>query len=428
MRLEGLSRLLVLLVCLGAGTSCTSYRHWHTAPGVTPSQPLQPFITRSYEPALATNRTGKTFAVVEFDEQGELWQREQLSGLLTHIDEVKRSGQNVLLMLYVHGWNHNASPRSENYRRFRALIEELPIESIKLGPSNERPNHLMGVYIGWPGRGIDTRVFSVPWAETRWGASTGLGTRMVGGLYDFVYQLSDLPRVFTFWNRAGVAEKVSQVAATETLLAITAALKMPVINEQEQLGDMRMIVIGHSMGGLVVERAMNQALLGIMLTSSPMGALFLREGTILLEEGRDALMDCQARVAELAEASEQTSEAYEAAAQDKILAEEKIREGEYMIDYAFPRPADLIILVNPAVEALGAHQMIQALSKRTAETMGEFVHYGIGEHRPLIVSISSNWDSATRMAFPLTHGLGSILERFRSPASGLHGQRILKMK
>src|SRR5262245_15426994 len=83
-----------------------------------------------------TNRNCRTAAIeepsskryllcfVEFDDQGWLWDRNQLLAMLKKIQE-EEDHQRLVIIVYVHGWQHNASYDDENVRMIRRDLQVL---------------------------------------------------------------------------------------------------------------------------------------------------------------------------------------------------------------------------------------------------------------------------------------------------------------
>jgi pimeloyl-ACP methyl ester carboxylesterase len=90
-------------------------------------------------------------------------------------------------------------------------------------------------------------------------------------------------------------------------------------------------------------------------------------------------------------------------------------------------PADLILLMNPALDALSSWQLIDFLKRAQARVE---LHSADGEIRPargpIIASFTSEADTATGVAYPLGRTLDSLFAAFRSDhAPGEPSQRYL---
>jgi len=65
-----------------------------------------------YRPTSLEEHTDYSLAFIEFDDQGELWSPSQLDSALAHLERLN-AGPGVALVVYVHGWNNDASTRDE---------------------------------------------------------------------------------------------------------------------------------------------------------------------------------------------------------------------------------------------------------------------------------------------------------------------------
>ena len=165
---------------------------------------------------------GRTYRLsfVEFDEKGDFWDRRQLGKASRRMSKTK---QPVLLVIYIHGWHHNANDRAPGGKNpgdvetFRCLLSELAISA------TIQPLQVHGVYLGWRGR-------------------------LVQGPLDYL----------TFLGRKNAATRVAGTPVTETIFEL-------IRQARRASREAKCVVIGHSFGGLVLEKAMAQALTGSVL-------------------------------------------------------------------------------------------------------------------------------------------------------------------
>ena len=60
---------------------------------------------------------------IEFDEQGDFWDREQLRKT---VQAIRDTGRPVLLVTYIHGWQNNSNPNdADDVSQFRGLLARL---------------------------------------------------------------------------------------------------------------------------------------------------------------------------------------------------------------------------------------------------------------------------------------------------------------
>lgn len=241
------------------------------------------------ETEVAGGRTVR-LSFVEFDEKGDFWDRRQLGKAGRYVREAKKP---VLLVLFIHGWHHNAAGRKPGGKNpgdvetFQRLLGELA--------TSDSTRHLQvhGVYLGWRGR-------------------------LVQGPLDYL----------TFLDRKGAATRVAGTPVTETIFQL-------IRQARRYHQGSKCVVIGHSFGALVLEKAMAQAMAGSLLAQ-----------------------DVQSR------------------------------------GQPVNAPADLILLVNSAAESIYAKEM--------KDMFARMPHRGsVNANRPLLISMTSKSDTATKTYFPL---------------------------
>ena len=207
-------------------------------------------------------KSGYDVAFIEFGEQGSYQDPTQLQNA---VDLIKRTSR-PLVITYVHGWHHGA--QSADVEKFSGWLAE--ISKSKL--IRDAGLHPVGVYLGW--RGESTTVPVV--------------------------------RQFTFFSRKAAAERLaSNFDCYDAIAAVSQAAR-----ESHGPTGQYTVLIGHSFGGLVVERAVAHAI---------------------------------------------NAEMHGHAAADRSL------------------PADLILMVNPASDSILTRQMIAALYSRHTENSRPFL-------------------------------------------------------
>jgi hypothetical protein len=227
-------------------------------------------------------------AYIELDASGHFFDRTQVDRAVALIQSLKHPAgggdQAVSMFLFVHGWKNNASEESGNVWGFRWMLDHY---------AARLPMPVVGVYIAWPG------------------------------------DVTRVGKFFSFWNRQSVANSVGAGDLDEALQRLLLATK----EDGDKSRASNAVMIGHSFGGLVLERAAIR-LINDQLAGVPNG------GTI----------------APL---------------------------------------ADLTLLLNEAGPASQAHQFLKDL-------LNDHVHYEDSARKPypLMVSMTSDGDAATKIAFP----------------------------
>ena len=85
---------------------------------------------------------------VEFDDKGQLWDRAQMRKLLDRI-AAESASQDVLMMVFVHGWKHSAKAGDENIKSFRRTLKRLSAMESQLAVlAAIEPRKVVGIYLG----------------------------------------------------------------------------------------------------------------------------------------------------------------------------------------------------------------------------------------------------------------------------------------
>jgi hypothetical protein len=177
---------------------------------------------------------------IEFDDQGQVFEREQMDAVINTLNE-QAASQDLLMVVFVHGWKHSAAPGDGNIGTFREGLERLSeLESRVSRETGTQERKVVGIYLGWRG-----------------------GSVTLPGVKEL-----------TFWDRKNTAHKVGHGGVTEVVsrLELVRNTKDAMVGEQGR-SRTRLVVIGHSFGGAVVYSALSQILMtGFVNTVGPAGA------------------------------------------------------------------------------------------------------------------------------------------------------------
>lgn len=182
---------------------------------------------------VSANHTGDDF-VIQVDDYGQFWDSSVPTRTLDRINELSQTS-NVIVLLFVHGWHHDAGPDNKDLRDFslsvadtrRRLIDSSNPESevYRLSRKNLTGSEslsIVSIYIGWRGR-------SLPW------------------ILDYA----------TFWGRKAAAERVGEGDLREFLGRLNALYRER--REQRATGATHnffgLTSFGHSFGGQVLFRS-----------------------------------------------------------------------------------------------------------------------------------------------------------------------------
>ena len=180
--------------------------------------------------------TNYLLGLVEFDDQGWLWSRKQMDAVLDRLAS-EDSTNGLLIMVYVHGWNHNASWDDDNVAMFRTNLTELAEMERQLSRDGGwRPRTVAGVYVGW--RGLSSNI--------------GLFSRL------------------SFWDRKNTAHEVGRGAVTEFYGRLEDLRNNSRVRHAHETRrkQTQLIIIGHSLGGALTYSALAPLLVERSVQSS----------------------------------------------------------------------------------------------------------------------------------------------------------------
>jgi hypothetical protein len=130
-------------------------------------------------------------SVVEFDDQGKLWNKDQQLGALDGLVEdagAKKNG--AIILVFVHGWQENADVVNATVRCFRRMLYTWYQDE---GPDGRR---IIGVYVGWRGQSQRLPLLKYLTFWTRKKAAHKIGR---GDMDELLVHLGDLKhRLMTF--------------------------------------------------------------------------------------------------------------------------------------------------------------------------------------------------------------------------------------
>lgn len=300
-----------------------------------------------YEDKVAT--TGKPcIAFVEYDDMGEPFDRggnghpHELDAALNLIRDSRQYAKGVsnpdpakrrapsklpIIVVFIHGWKHNASEPDLNVQGFEDTIRYLSgqvVSNLRNTPCSASDSHcqyadhpIIGVYIGWRG--------------------------------DLVNKYLPVSQNFSYFNRENAAEHTGSDNLTHALMAISKAAGHAA-DYDEPVDPSFLIFVGHSFGGLVLERSVNQAM--------------IRE------------FDRTSRMKQ------------------------------------FVPIADLIVYVNSAAAATFSKPMVDFFAQRHARfghpNDGGNDALTAADARPLILSVSTPGDAATSIVLPVGQNIGGV--------------------
>jgi hypothetical protein len=269
-------------------------------------------------------RTNYDLLFAEFDDHGlpaayDVGRsgEDHLGGVIDELVRIyeENRADGLSLVVYVHGWHHNAGAQDSNVTRFRELLQGMAGVD-RLIASPKRPPRVVGIYIGWRGESV-----AVP-----------------------------LVNALTYWGRKDAADRVSQGSVRELFARLHLLRTRGRTNvDFKSLGqgirldagerNVRLLTIGHSFGGRIVFQALSSDLMNAVTQA--------------------------------------------------------------LDDDSVPRFADLVVLINPALESI-QYEPLLAASQR-APRLRE-------NQLPTVIVAASTADLATGVVFSITRYLSTFFE------------------
>jgi hypothetical protein len=183
--------------------------------------------------------------VVQSDDYGSFWDTNVAQSALNHIDALSKK-TNTLVVVFIHGWHHNAQGDDDNLGDFKESLGELYDELTKEARKELRRSvtrsddfRIVGIYIGWRGR-------SLPW------------------LADYA----------TFWGRKSAAERIGGGDVSEFIERLQRIyLRANAHDENDVRGSYKpftgLVTVGHSFGGQVLWQSLERLLEDSLIRRAP---------------------------------------------------------------------------------------------------------------------------------------------------------------
>lgn len=177
-------------------------------------------------------------AVVEFDDQGWFQDLRQRNALAEFLEQKAKRNEDLLIVVVIHGWKHNAEPGDPFLESFCSVLSDTCRSE-----THRRNRQVLGVYLSWRGltlAGNPLLTNASFWARKKAATKVALGC---------VREVLALLRTFqAARNRPNVDELVFQSARNRS-------------NDVVVRDGTRLIILGHSFGGLILFTAISEYLI-----------------------------------------------------------------------------------------------------------------------------------------------------------------------
>lgn len=208
-----LAGMLVLVMLNG----CAPNKAYRTA-ALNPSCPEQ-----GCTDAVIEQHKTYDLAFVEFTDQGNVFDRQKMEDVLRHVEKHAKHPDGASVFLYVHGWQHNASPTSSNVRSFRKKLH-------LTAQHKTSKRRIIGIYVGWRGLSATLTPF----------------------------------KFLSYWSRKNVGRNVGDGGMTELLVRldrITSHNSSKNSPKNSNPNKNLFVMTGHSFGGMALLAATNNILI-----------------------------------------------------------------------------------------------------------------------------------------------------------------------
>jgi hypothetical protein len=283
--------------------------------------------------------------VVEFDDEGQVWNQDQVTRTMQVLSD--QLAKPAVVVTFVHGWKNNAAVCNGNLSCFREVLGILAKgELAYAGISKTEPRRVIGIYIGWRGASVKTPL--------------------------------KLPDQLTFWGRKHAAHAIGDNGGVTGVIARIRYIVNTAREEHEK--DMvprrtSMVLVGHSFGAALLMSALATSLSADINKGLQQAQLPLAGGAPVRE----------------AQALEKQYE--------RSTAQPFVGDREVFVE----NNKDLVILVNPAMEASRFANIYQASHAKYAE-----------KQIPIFITLASEGDSAVGFFFPVGQSFSTLLRSARS--------------
>ena len=165
--------------------------------------------------------------IVEFDDSGFLYDKDQLNFVLENIDNRSNNSaghSGAIVVAFAHGWTHNASPDDDSLGFFRKTLEMIARNEESIAKKELRiPRFVSGVYLAWHAHSM----------------------------------ISGFEQALTYFPRKAAAHRIGEREASHTLMRLRDLVYGRMANKEKRS---RFIVAGHSFGGALVYSAVSPLL------------------------------------------------------------------------------------------------------------------------------------------------------------------------
>jgi hypothetical protein len=163
-------------------------------------------------------QTDTAIAFVEFNDEGRPFDQSITDAAINNIEQLNAADdKSLLIVTFIHGWNHNAAQTDSNVMEFKKFLRTLQKEEATLEVGT--PRKVVGLYVGWQGKSSENSIL----------------------------------RLFSYREKKELALKTGEQSVTDVLK------KLSIIRVSDSKN--RLILVGHSFGGALLYSSVKKDLL-----------------------------------------------------------------------------------------------------------------------------------------------------------------------
>lgn len=214
---------------------------------------------------------GYFLGFVEFDDQGDFKDRPQMHAVVDHLNS-EAAKHDLLMVVFVHGWHHTAQPNDGNIKTFKKVLSKIATTEIEEAKkSGRQAREIAGVYAGWRGDSLSLGPLNVITFWDRKNTALKVGH---GSVIELLSRIELIKRTKDSIARQEAAEQQVVKFAHDKPLTFDSVCAQPIqqaysigadtkardFSAAEISSSTKLVVVGHSFGGLVVQSAIGQIL------------------------------------------------------------------------------------------------------------------------------------------------------------------------
>lgn len=199
---------------------------------------------------------------VEFDDQGEFKDRAQMHAVIDYLNAAAYE-DDILMVVFVHGWHHTAQPYDDNIVKFQQVlsgIAKAESQDADVARPKRKARKVAGIYAGWRGDSLALGPLNVITFWDRKNTALKVGH---GDITELLSRLELIKRSKDSIARREAVERINRSVVHGYPVDEQSTID-PVCTQDGSFAKItsntKLVIVGHSFGGLVVQSAIGQIL------------------------------------------------------------------------------------------------------------------------------------------------------------------------